>query len=140
MVVEYMNPVGLHAPVDNMYSHVATGLGGTLIRIGGQVAVDAEGANVAVGDMPGQIRVCYEMTSQALASVGASWHDVVHVYTFTTDIDSYIAHEQAIVRQYFGQTPPPSTVVQVPRLVDPAWLVEVQVDAVSDGVAGTASS
>jgi 2-iminobutanoate/2-iminopropanoate deaminase len=140
MVVEYVNPVGLHAPVDNMYSHVAKGTGRTLIRIGGQVAVDADGTNVAVGDMPGQIRVCYEMTSRALASVGASWRDVVHVYTFTTDIDAYISHEQEIVRPYFGQTPPPSTVVQVPRLVDRAWLVEVQVDAVSDGAIASIGS
>jgi hypothetical protein len=51
---------------------------------------------------------------------------VIHVYTFTTDVDSYMQLEEGVVRPYFGEHPPPSTVVQVARLIDPAWLVEVR--------------
>jgi hypothetical protein len=35
---------------------------------------------------------------------------VIHVYTFTTDVDSYMQLEEGVVRPYFGEHPPPSTV------------------------------
>ncbi len=37
MSVEYLNPVGLHDPVDNMYSHISRATGKYSYRIGGQV-------------------------------------------------------------------------------------------------------
>jgi enamine deaminase RidA (YjgF/YER057c/UK114 family) len=48
-------------------------------------------------------------------------------------MDEYLEQEQAIAREYFGDAPPASTLVEVSRLVKPEWLVEVQVDAVADG-------
>ena len=129
MTVRYLNPDTLHRPFDGMYSHVSQTSATTFFRIGGQVAVDREGASLALGDMAGQIRACYDCVTGALESVGIGWPNVTHILTFTTDMDSYLRHEQEIARQYFGDTPPPSTLVAVPRLVQPEWLVEVQVDA-----------
>jgi hypothetical protein len=57
--VTYLNPEGIHKPVDNMYAHVAVATGTKIIRIGGQVAVDARGGNVELENMAGQIRACY---------------------------------------------------------------------------------
>jgi enamine deaminase RidA (YjgF/YER057c/UK114 family) len=130
MAVFKINPPGLHAPQSNMYAHIVKAVGTTMYRIGGQVAVDEHGNDVAVGDMAGQIRCCYDMVSRALAAVGLDWQDVVHIYTFTTDMDAYMEHEEPIAREYFGATPPASTLLEVPRLVKREWLVEVQVDAV----------
>ena len=79
-----------------------------------------------------QIRCCYEMVTHALDAVELTWDDVVHIYTFTTNMDDYLVHEQAIARDYFGNRPPASTLLEVSRLVKPEWLVEVQVDAVAD--------
>jgi enamine deaminase RidA (YjgF/YER057c/UK114 family) len=126
-----VNPPELHVPVDNLYSHVVSARGGTVHRIGGQVAVDAAGSNVAVGDMAGQIREVYRQITIALASAGCDWGHVVHLYTFTTDMDTYLEAEREIAPAYLGPHPPASTLVAVSRLVDPEWLVEVQVDAVS---------
>ena len=132
MTVERINPPTLHQPIDNMYAHIVKASGRTQYRIGGQVAVDEQGADVAVGDMAGQIRCCYDMVSRALEAVGLGWDDVVHIYTFTTDMDTYLEHEQAIARDYFGDRPPASTLLEVSRLVKPEWLVQVQVDAVAE--------
>jgi 2-iminobutanoate/2-iminopropanoate deaminase len=126
-----LNPAGLHRPVDNLYSHVVSATGGTLHRIGGMVAVDADGHNIAAGDMAGQIKSVYEQVSLALAAVGATWANVIHLYTFTTDMDSYLEAERQIAPAYLGERPPASTLIQVPRLVDKDWLVEVQADAVT---------
>jgi enamine deaminase RidA (YjgF/YER057c/UK114 family) len=126
------NPTDLHVPVDNLYSHVVSArAAGVLHRVGGQVSVDASGANVHVGDMAGQIRWVYEQVAIALASVGATWRDVVHIYTFTTDMDRYLEAERQIAPEFLDSEPPASTLIQVSRLVDLDWLVEVQVDAVT---------
>ena len=131
MPVEKINPEKLHRPIDNLYAHIVKATGHTMYRIGGQVALDRDGKNCLVGDMAGQIRYCYNQITWALDAVGLAWKDVVHLYTFTTDMDDYMKHELSIVKDYFDDDPPASTLVEVRRLVDPAWLVEVQADAVS---------
>lgn len=129
MPVQRIDPDGLHVPVDGLYTHVVKATG-TLYRIGGQVAVDPDGEDVHVGDMAGQIRSCYDQVDLALRSQGLSWQDVLHLYTFTTDMDAYLREEKAIAVDYFGSTPPASTLIGVSRLVKREWLVEVQADAV----------
>jgi 3-hydroxyisobutyrate dehydrogenase len=131
MPVERINPVGLHPPIDNMYAHIAKATG-TMYRIGGQVAIDEHGKNTAIGDMATQLHACYAQIDIALKSQELTWDDVVHLYTFVTDMDAYLAIEQEAARPYFGENPPASTLVQVTRLVDPEWLVEVQADAVGE--------
>lgn len=125
------NPEALHTPVDNLYSHIVSATGTCVHRVGGQVPVDRAGRNLHVGDMAGQIREVYEQVTTALAAVGCDWTNVVHIYTFTTDMDSYLAAEREIAPAFLGPEPPASTLVEVRRLVDRDWLVEVQVDAVS---------
>jgi enamine deaminase RidA (YjgF/YER057c/UK114 family) len=132
MNLSHLNPPTLHRPVDDMYTHIVRSESLVHYRIGGQVAVDVEGHNVAVGDMAGQIRACYELVSRALDAAGLTWVNVTHLYTFTTDMDEYLRHEREIARPYFGPHPPASTLVAVSRLVEPEWLVEVQADAVAD--------
>lgn len=132
MKLTHLNPPGLHQPVDDMYTHVVRAEGWVHYRIGGQVAVDANGQNLAVGDMAGQLRACYEFLTLALDAAGLTWANVTHLYTFTTAMDAYMACEKDIARPYFGEHPPASTLVEVSRLVDPEWLVEVQADAVAD--------
>ena len=70
-------------------------------------------------------------TKIALAAAGCDWSNVVHLYTFTTDMDAYLEAEREIAPAFLGSAPPASTLIQVSRLVDHEWLVEVQVDAVS---------
>jgi 3-hydroxyisobutyrate dehydrogenase len=125
------NPPALHAPVDNLYTHVVSAKVNSLHRIGGQVPVDRSGKNLYIGDMAGQIREVYEQVTTALAAVGCDWSNVVHIYTFTTDMDTYLAAEREIAPAYLGAEPPASTLVEVSRLVERDWLVEVQVDAIS---------
>jgi enamine deaminase RidA (YjgF/YER057c/UK114 family) len=129
------NPPALHVPVDNLYSHIVSHTGSaqgtTVHRVGGQVPVDSAGNNLHIGDMAAQIREVYEQVTTALDAVGCDWSNVVHIYTFTTDMDAYLTAERDIAPAFLGPEPPASTLVEVRRLVDRDWLVEVQVDAVS---------
>jgi 2-iminobutanoate/2-iminopropanoate deaminase len=132
MPIEKFNPEGLHKPKDNLYAHIVRATGKVFYRIGGQVALDPNGKNIFVGDMAAQIRSCYEQVTLALESVGLTWKDVVHILTFTTNMQEYMKHELGIVKEFFGEDPPASTLVEVTQLVEPEWLVEVQADAIAD--------
>lgn len=132
MPIEKINPEGLHKPTDNLYAHIVRATGTVLYRIGGQVALDSEGENIYLGDMASQIRSCYEQVTLALETIGLTWKDVVHIFTFTTDMTEYMKHERDIAKEFFGEDPPASTLVEVTQLVEPEWLVEVQVDAIAD--------
>jgi 3-hydroxyisobutyrate dehydrogenase len=125
------NPPELHVPVDNIYSHIVSAQATVLHRIGGQVPVDRAGNNLHVGNMAAQIREVYEQVTTALTAVGCDWNNVMHIYTFTTDMDAYLAAERDVAPAFLGPEPPASTLIEVSRLVDRDWLVEVQVDAAS---------
>ena len=130
MTIEKINPQKLHKPTDNLYAHIVRYSTNVHDRIGGQVAIDEQAKNILIGDMAGQIRYCYEQVTTALEAVGLTWKNVVHIYTFTTYMKEYMKHEYSIVKDIFNNDPPASTLVQVSQLVDPAWLVEIQADAV----------
>ena len=56
--------------------------------------------------------------------------DVVSCTVFATDLDRYRRSGSPIAAEFFGETRPVSTVVEVSRLADPRYLLEVQVIAV----------
>ena len=67
-------------------------------------------------------------------SLGGQPDDVVRTRWFVTRIDDWEDVGRAH-REVFGQSPPASTMVGVPRLIDPRLLVEVELDAVIDPAA-----
>jgi 2-iminobutanoate/2-iminopropanoate deaminase len=132
MRIDLINPPNLHEPFDNLYAQIVRAEGRYLYRISGQVSVSEQRENIGKGDMQEQLRAVYDMVTRALQAVNLSWDNVIHIYTFTTNMDEYMKYEKLIAKAAFGEKPPASTLVEVSRLVDPDWLVEVQVDAVGD--------
>jgi 2-iminobutanoate/2-iminopropanoate deaminase len=132
MQIDLINPDTLHKPIDNLYTHVVRAQGRYVYRIGGQVAIGLECENLGKGDMQEQLKVVYEMATRALAAMNLTWANVIHITTYTTDMDEYMKYEKPIAEAAFGERPPASTLVEVRRLVDPEWLVEIQVDAIGD--------
>jgi 2-iminobutanoate/2-iminopropanoate deaminase len=132
MQIDLINPETLHQPIDNLYTHVVRAQGRYVYRIGGQVAIGLECENLGKGDMQEQLKVVYEMATRALAAVNLTWANVIHITTYTTDMDEYMKYEKPIAKAAFGERPPASTLVEIRRLVDPDWLVEIQVDAIGD--------
>jgi enamine deaminase RidA (YjgF/YER057c/UK114 family) len=102
---------------------------GRSIFISGQLARDASGAVVGVGDMAAQIEQVGRNIQACLAAAGASLSDLVRTTTYTTDIEEYFKHVEVRMR-YFGAGMPTSTTVEVRRLSHPDFLVEVEAMAV----------
>lgn len=102
---------------------------GKLVAISGTAPIWPDGH--VSPDALVQTRRCYEIAVAALEELGGSVKDVLRTRHFITTPDVIEAVAQAH-GEVFGEVRPASTIVQVAGLVDPRWLVEVEIDAVVD--------
>ncbi len=102
---------------------------GNLVYVAGTTASDEQGKVIGAGDVYGQVVYIIEKINRALHEAGAGLEDVVRTRTFITDISRWEEYAQAH-GEFFGVIRPVSTLVQVAALIDPAHLVEMEVDAV----------
>ena len=105
---------------------------GELIAVAGTAPIDDDGGTACPGDVAGQTRRCLAIVERALAAAGASLSDAVRTRVMLTDIDRWQEAARAHA-EIFLEAPvkPVTTFVGVTRFIDPAWLVEVEVDAIA---------
>lgn len=102
---------------------------GDLVVVSGTTAA-AEGGGAVGGDDPAaQTREALRRVAVALEQLGASLADVVRTRIYVTDISRW-AEVGRVHGEVFADVRPVATMVEVSRLIDPALLVEVEVDAV----------
>ncbi|MBP2418236.1 RidA family protein [Microlunatus capsulatus] len=102
---------------------------GDLVVVAGTTAA-AEGGGAVGGDDPAaQTREALRRVAAALEQLGASLADVVRTRMYVTDISRW-AEVGRVHGEVFADVRPAATMVEVSRLIDPALLVEVEVDAV----------
>ena len=123
---EWINPDGLSKSPG--YTQVIKA--GKLVFIAGQTGVMADG-KVAGPGMKEQYEQVLNNLATALKAQGLDFSHVAMTTTFVTNIEEFRTPEvQAVRPKRFGNRPPTSTLVQVVRLADPAYKVEVQAIAV----------
>jgi enamine deaminase RidA (YjgF/YER057c/UK114 family) len=115
------------SPFEPRYGFVRARRVGDRLEVAGTAPVPPEG--VAVADTAaGQMRRCAEIATAALDELGGPWR-VVRTRMFITDArdadEIGRAHAEA-----FGVHEPVATMVVVAALLDPAWKVELEVEAV----------
>jgi len=103
------------------------------LRVGDRVYVSGTGPVVASGACPddaaAQARRCFEIIEGALAEAGAALSDVVRTRMYiTTAADAPAVG--AVHGELLGHVRPAATMVVVAALLDPAWKVEVEAEAV----------
>ncbi len=101
---------------------------GNHVWVAGTTATDEHGRVVGAGDAAEQTRYALQIIGRALNDAGVTFADVVRTRTFVTDISQW----EAIGRvhgEFFGDVRPAATMVEVSKLIDPAHLVEIEVDA-----------
>ncbi len=108
------------------------------VRVGDRVIV-AGTAPIWPDDLvdpdPGtQARRCLEIMLEALREAGGAPADVVRTRMFITDAGVADAVGQAH-GEVFGEIRPAATMVVVEGLLDPRWLVEMELEAVVSGQA-----
>ncbi|QLH78708.1 RidA family protein [Halosimplex rubrum] len=98
------------------------------VHVAGATPVDDDGE--VVGDGPyEQTKAALEIVDGALDEAGAGVADVVRTRLYVTDIDDYDAVGRAH-GEVFADVRPASTMVEVSRLVDEEFCVEVEATAV----------
>ncbi len=99
------------------------------LYVSGSVAADEQGRLVSAGDMPGQLRAVYTNIRRTLAANNSSFNQVVKETIYTTDMDGLLKAADLRFEYYDKANLPATTWVQVQRLVDPGFLVQIEVIA-----------
>src|SRR5262245_19104505 len=127
--VAYLNPASAPPP-QGMYSHVERVAPGELAFIAGQVAVDANGNAVGVGDFAAQVGHVFENLGKILNDLGSEFEAVVQFTTFLTSADFipiWIRERAALFPRLFPSGKfPPNTLLVIDRLIKPEFLLEVE--------------
>ncbi len=99
------------------------------LYLSGSVAADADGRLIAPGDMAGQMRAAYTNIQRTLAANGSNFDQIVRETIYTTDMDALLKNTDVRFEYYDKERLPTTSWVQVQRLVDPGFLVQIEVTA-----------
>ncbi|MFW2512453.1 Rid family hydrolase [Demequina sp. SO4-13] len=124
---------GSEGPFEEMYGYSRA------VRVDGHVTVAGTCAREEAldGDAYAQAADALHTIERALGEVGAELADVVRTVAYVTDIRD-LEKVAAAHRAVFADIRPAATLVEVSRLADPRYLVEIQADAIVAGAAGSA--
>ena len=127
--LRFSNPPGMSKPP--AYSHVVEVNGPhRTIYLAGQTGVDANG-KVAEGIRAQTVQVM-ENIKMALAAVGGGFEHIVKLTSYLTNLEANGAEFREVRGSYFPnkEALPASTLLQISRLANPAYLVEVEAIAI----------
>lgn len=100
---------------------------GETIHVAGTAPVPEPGESVPNGAYLQMLR-CGAIAQKAIEALGGSMSDVVRTRMFITDASDADEVGRAH-KELFGDASPAATMVVVAALLDPQWLVEIEVEA-----------
>lgn len=101
---------------------------GRHISVSGTAPIAEDGSAVAPGDAYAQAVRCLAIVRESIEALGGRVEDVQRTRIYMTGANVW----QDVARAHgevFGHIRPASTAVVVAALLDPAWLVEIEADA-----------
>lgn len=121
---EFSNPESVAAPV-GAYSHVAhVKSGADTYYISGQVGFTPDGSLPA--DFEGQAEQCFANIVRILTDLGMTTANIAKLNVYVVAGHSPMEARAARAKAFGPGVKPASTLVMVPGLVDPKFLVEVE--------------
>ena len=100
------------------------------VRVGNNVHLSGTGPVGADDeDAAGQTRRIFAIAKTALEKAGASFKDVVRTRMYLTHADDWETVGR-VHGEFFGSIRPAATMVVVAALLNPAWRIEIEMDAV----------
>jgi enamine deaminase RidA (YjgF/YER057c/UK114 family) len=110
------------------------------VRVGNAVYLSGTGPVGADDqDAAGQTRRIFAIAAEALAKAGASLDRVVRTRMYLTHAEDWEAVGR-VHGEFFSAVRPAATMVVVAKLLNPAWRVEIEMDAVIDRDSITATT
>ena len=116
-----------HSPYEPVVGYSRAVVAGDRVHVSGTAPIPRDGSAPPEGAYE-QARLALEIVEEALSRAGARVEDVVRTRVYVTDAALWpeIARAHG---ETFGEIRPANTTV-VASLLDPAWLVEIEVEAV----------
>ena len=100
------------------------------VRMGNHVYLSGTGPVGADNeDAAGQARRIFAIAADALAKAGASFNDVIRTRMYLTHAEDWEAVGR-VHGEFFATIRPAATMVVVAKLLNPAWRIEIEMDAV----------
>jgi enamine deaminase RidA (YjgF/YER057c/UK114 family) len=104
---------------------------GSIVAVSGTAPIAPDGSVAAPGDVYGQTRRCLDIIARAVGEAGLGLHSVIRTRVMLTDISRWEEAARAH-GEFFSAVKPACTFVEVKRLIDPGWLVEIEADCVDE--------
>jgi enamine deaminase RidA (YjgF/YER057c/UK114 family) len=116
-----------HSPYEQIMGYSRAVVVGDHVYVAGTAPIPADGSPPPK-DAYEQTKLCFEIIGRALEQAGSGFEHVVRTRVYVTDP----MHFEGVARAHgevFSEIRPVNTTV-VTSLMDPAWKVEIDVDAV----------
>jgi enamine deaminase RidA (YjgF/YER057c/UK114 family) len=127
MPVVQRQRIGGHSPYEPIIGFSRAVVAGDRVLVAGTTPIPRDGTAPPAGAYL-QARLCLDLIGEALGRAGASFADVVRTRMYLTGA----VHWGEVARAHgevFADIRPASTAVIVAGLLDPAWLVEIEAEA-----------
>ncbi len=124
-----MRKIERYDPFDGKLGFALASRVGDIVYVSGMTGIEFSDQQVPDG-IEAQARLAYKNVESILTQFGASLADSIErTIFFVGDHAAANVAYDSVRREFFGDTPPVSTMVGVTQLVDPRYLVEVKVTA-----------
>ena len=120
----FINPEGMWRSTG--YSHIVETRASRTLYLSGQIAVDEDGNLVAPGDMAAQAEQVFQNIGTLLASVGASFSDVVKITYFVADVSQMQAIRDVRDKYFTDRERMPASTAVGAALIQPGLMLEVE--------------
>jgi enamine deaminase RidA (YjgF/YER057c/UK114 family) len=102
---------------------------GPHIAVSGTAPIAPGGGTACPGDLYGQTMRCLEIIEKAINDAGGKREHVIRTRMFLKEMDGWENAGRAH-GEFFKDIRPASTMIQIVQAIDPAWLIEIEADAI----------